>query len=290
MIAAVVIGAWCAIGQDAPAAGGPLSVGAMTFNIRYGTGNDGEHVWPNRRALVVKVMAESGADFIGLQEAMAFQIAELRDALGEYSHYGRGRRADPQQDEACPIFFRTERWRIDEERRGTFWLSDTPDEPGSMTWGNRYPRIVTYARFIEKESGRAVWVYNTHFDHESQPARMNAARMIARRIAERPGGEPFVLMGDFNAGEENEAIGYLTGAGDSPVRLADTYRELMPDAEEVGTFNGFTDATTGEKIDYIFVDPTHWAVTGAAIHRDRYDGIWPSDHLPVSAVLVGSGR
>ncbi|MEX2125078.1 MAG: hypothetical protein WD795_14380 [Woeseia sp.] len=30
------------------------------------------------------------------------------------------------------------------------------------------------ARFIEKRTGRAAWVFNTHFDHVSQPSRLTS--------------------------------------------------------------------------------------------------------------------
>ena len=60
--------------------GGALAAGApggsegelrvMSFNIRYGTANDGANRWPNRRELVFGVLREHDCDVVGLQEAL----------------------------------------------------------------------------------------------------------------------------------------------------------------------------------------------------------------------------
>lgn len=106
------------------------------------------------------------------------------------------------------------------------------------------------------------------------------------------------MTGDFNAGESNPAIRYLKGeiprasSGGGPVpaspRLIDSFRALHPDATGVGTFNGFQGTTTGEKIDYVFVD-RGWGVLEARIISTSRDNRFPSDHFPVSAVLDISG-
>lgn len=58
---------------------------------------------------------------------------------------------------------------------------------------------------------------------------------------------------------------------------------IHPQATEVGTANAFKyGQTTGEKIDYIFVEGTT-DVLGADILRTARDGRYPSDHFPVTA-------
>jgi len=53
----------------------PLSV--MTFNIRYGTADDGENHWRLRREQLYSLLREQQADVVGLQEALRFQIDEI---------------------------------------------------------------------------------------------------------------------------------------------------------------------------------------------------------------------
>jgi endonuclease/exonuclease/phosphatase family metal-dependent hydrolase len=132
-------------------------------------------------------------------------------------------------------------------------------------------------------------VFNTHFDHQSQPSRVKSAELLARRIADRDPKDPVIVTGDLNAGEDNPAIRYLKGeVGESPVTLVDTFRTLHADATEAGTFNGFHGLATGPRIDYIFTEPGTTVRTARILHDNR-DGRYPSDHFPVTAEIVFSG-
>jgi endonuclease/exonuclease/phosphatase family metal-dependent hydrolase len=261
-----------------------LTVEVLSFNIRYGTANDGANAWPYREHLVYHVIRRQQSDFVGLQEALRFQIDAIREALPEYDEVGVGRDDGKEAGEYAAILYKPDRWRADDG--GTLWLSDTPDVPGSMTWGNEITRIVTWARFVEKESGRAVWIFNTHFDHVSQPSRERSAELLASRIAARSSDDPVIVTGDFNAGEANPAILYLKNTTQrSPVTLVDTFRVVHPEARAVGTGGGFEGLRDGPKIDYIFVEPDA-KVRQARIIRDQSDGRYPSDHFPVYAEIA----
>lgn len=265
-----------------PAPAEPLTV--MSFNIRYGTANDGENAWANRRALLFDVIRHADADLIGLQEALDFQIDEILDAVPGYAVLGVGRDDGRRSGEHAAILFRASRFRVD--RSGTFWFSDTPEVVASRSWGNAITRIATWARLVDRDGG-AVWHFNVHLDHQSQPSRERSTELLARRLAARePAGEPVVVTGDFNAGEDNAAIVTLVaGPPDRPGRLVDTFRVLHPGEQTVGTFTGFRrDATGGDKIDYVFVEPAT-EVLSAAILRTSRDGRYPSDHFPVTATV-----
>jgi endonuclease/exonuclease/phosphatase family metal-dependent hydrolase len=260
----------------------PLTV--MSFNIRYGTANDGENHWTKRRDLLFDVLREQDADLIGLQEALASQIDEIIAAVPGYAVVGVGRDDARAAGEFSAILFRTRRFRVAES--GTFWFSDTPAVPGSRSWGNSITRISTWARFIDRDS-RAFWHFNLHLDHQSQPSRVRSTELLARRIAERSSlSEPVVVTGDFNVGEDNPALHTLVGPpGGSPGAFVDSFRVRHPDAQEVGTFTGFKPGnTTGAKIDYVLVQPGT-AVLEAAIVRTSRDGRYPSDHFPVVATV-----
>lgn len=285
LIAALVIG--LAFSGSADPAGPPLRV--MTFNIRYGTADDGADSWEHRRDLVFEVIRDAAPDIIGTQEALRFQLDELRRALSEYDELGVGRTDGDTVGEYAAILYRRDRLRVEEG--GTFWFSGTPEVAGSMDWGANLPRICTWARFVDSESGDAFYVYNVHFDHESQESRERSAGLLLNRIAERGHPDPVIVTGDFNAGEENRAMRILLGeAGDlESLHLRDSFRVVHPDAEEVGTFNGFRGTRSGPKIDAVLVSE-EIEVTAAAIRHDARAGRYPSDHFPVTAVLrIGGG-
>ncbi len=266
------------------------AVAVMSFNIRYGTAADGENQWKNRKQLVFDVIGEHSPDVIGLQEALRGQLDDLRKALPEYSEIGEGRDGD-QEGEYSAILYRTDRFEVDRDDSGTFWLSETPEQP-SRHWGNACIRVCTWARLIDKKSGHAFYMYNTHLDHQSQSSREKGIRLIVARIQERKHQDPFVLTGDFNAGEKNPVVTYLEGTGTgkdrSPICFRDSFRVVHPDEKVVGTFNGFGGRTSGEKIDYVFV-PQDTRVLNAAIIRTEKEGRYPSDHFPVVARLRFEG-
>ena len=250
---------------------------AMSFNIRYGTANDGENRWPLRREFLIDVMREQAADVVGLQEALDFQIDEITAALPVYGVIGVGRDDGGRKGEYSAILFRRDRFQVSDA--GTFWFSDTPDVIASKSWGNRITRICTWARLVDRD-GRAFWHYNVHLDHESQPSRERSAALLRKRIDERRlPQEPVVITGDFNAGEKNPAVATMTAAG----TFVDTFRVKHPDEKSVGTFSAFDIAKTGvEKIDYVFV-PAGTEVMRAEIVRAHRNGRTPSDHFPVVA-------
>lgn len=259
----------------------PLEIRAMTFNIRYDNAGDGENAWAHRREMVVDLINASEMDVIGVQEALRHQLDEIRAGAPQFAEIGVGRDDGRSAGEHSSILYRHDRFAVAE--CGTFWLSDTPDEPGSTSWGNTIPRICTWARLVDIESGRPVLVYNTHFDHRSQASRERSAEAIVEHLQGRRdalGAVPVVVMGDFNAGEGNAAMRTLLGAG-----LVDSFRVVHPEETTVGTFCGFDPARTGgEKIDHVFVD-VDATVVDAGIDRTSRDGRAPSDHFPVWAVV-----
>ncbi len=267
-------------------AGQGLRIKAMTFNIRLSRAHDGANAWPHRRELVAEVIRRSGADFVGVQEAWPEQIAYLAQALPELRYLGRSRERDGVEGEAIPLFYRHQRWSLDPQEHGTFWLSDTPEVPGSTGWGNQIPRVITWGRCIEKAGGGARYVYNVHLYHLSAISRVRSALALAEHITRRAHPDPVLVLGDFNAGESSEPVRYLTG-GDhaSPVQLRDTFRAVHPGATLAGTFHAFGGATTGAKIDYILAS-REVEVIAAAIVRDSFHGRYPSDHFPVTAEVI----
>ncbi len=287
----LVFGVLVAGCRTAPPAAGSVDLRVMSFNIRYGTANDGDNHWNHRKALVARVIDDYDADLVGLQEAYRFQLDYLARSLPQYSEIGEGR--DGGRDgEYSAILYRTD--RFDVNASGTFWLSDSPWMP-SRHWGNTLNRICTWAHLTDLRTNESFYMFNTHFDHESQDARLKSAELIIQRIAEREHKDPVVLTGDFNAGEGNPAVGYLTGvpyglpdSGAYPIPtivLQDTFRVIHPDATDVGTGNfGYTGRRDGAKIDYVFAT-RDIEVLGAAIDQAPREGRYPSDHYPVTAVL-----
>ena len=261
-----------------------FEIDALSFNIRFDNPKDGENAWQNRKEMVGQWVKSESPDVIGLQEALRHQIDDIKKVATAYSEYGVGRDDGKSRGEHCTILYLKKRFSLDKSDCGTFWFSDTPEKVASKSWGNEIPRICTWARFIEKKTDKGFYVYNVHYDHRSQPSRLGASELIIKRISKRKrSNEPIILMGDFNASENNPAIKIFK---DEPLNLVDTFRVVKPDEKMVKTFHGFRGGSfSGGKIDHVFMLPKMGKVSSAEIVRFNKEKRYLSDHYPVRAKL-----
>jgi endonuclease/exonuclease/phosphatase family metal-dependent hydrolase len=256
----------------------------MTFNIRYDTASDGENAWPQRRDWVAEIVREQKVDLLGVQEALARQIADLESRLPEYAWLGAGRDDGRSRGEYVPLFWRKERFEALDQ--GHFWLSTTPDRPGSRDWDAAITRMVTWAKLKDKQSGQTLLVANTHFDHRGAEARRESAKLLLRKLPELAGDLPVILTGDFNTTPSSEPYAILTGrdAAADAWRLVDTRAASRTKPQGPNsTWNGFTRIVPDQQIDFILTRGL--ATHSHAILETVRDGKFASDHLPVLAEL-----
>lgn len=265
-------------------------MGVMTFNIRFGTADDGPNHWRHRYQRVFGVVRKYAPDILCVQEALRFQLDELRAEFPNYDEFGVGRDDGRQTGEFAAVLF--DRQRVQRLDGGTFWFSDTPEVICSTSWGNTICRICTWARFRDLASGKAFYVFNVHFDHASAPSRLRSAKLLIERIRARTSSDPVIVTGDFNTGEGSPPIEALIDAdiaagrhAGGGGRLRDTFRLVHPEATAAGTFGGWVGRTDGSKIDYVFVVEGVFEVLDADIAHDVEEGAYPSDHFPVWAKL-----
>lgn len=247
----------------------------LSFNIRYGTAKDGENSWEKRKETLFELLKQEKADIIGLQEALRFQLDEIKSVLPFYAELGVGREDGKTDGEYSAILYLKN--KFDAGENGYFWFSDKPQEPGSKTWGNNVTRICTWALLTDKTSKNSLYIYNLHLDHESQNSREKSADQLLKHIQGKK--FPVIVSGDFNAGEDNTAIKNILSAG-----LVDSFRKLHPGEKDVNTYHAFEGTVTGDKIDFIFCSK-ELKIYGAEILRNNKEGKYPSDHYPINAVV-----
>jgi endonuclease/exonuclease/phosphatase family metal-dependent hydrolase len=256
----------------------------MTFNIRYDEPRDGENAWPHRKEMVAGTISFFGPDIAGLQEALISQVRDLEALLGEYSWIGVGRDDGREAGEFCPIFYL--RHRFHPLDSGTFWLSESPDRAGQKGWDAACARIVTWARFKDMRDDSALLVFNTHFDHVGEMARVESARLLRRKIAEITDSDRIIISGDFNCTENDPAYSILVSPeSPSPVlRDARAISRLSPYGSSYSSNRFRPEPQPGRLIDYIFVGASVSVLRWGVI-SDRWDGRFVSDHNPVLAEI-----
>ena len=264
------------LGAETPPAG---ELRVMTFNLRYASPRP-PNDWPTRRPVMKACLEATKPDLIGTQEGLAGQLADLRSDLPEYAMLGQGREGG-DKGEFMAIFYRRERFELLETK--DYWLSTTPEVVGSKSWNSSLPRMVTWARFRDKSTGRTFLFVNTHFDHQSEEARGESAKLVRRRLESTPTDQPVLLLGDFNAVAKASAA-YATFTGDG--YLTDLFRTApVRKGENLGTFHGYRQANpTGLHIDWL-LGRGGWRVRSAEVIAFEAKGQHPSDHYPVMVTL-----
>lgn len=249
----------------------------MTFNVRYPSPQGGVQAWPERRGVMVKVIRDEHPDILGTQELFTLQGDYLADHLKHYKWFGLGRNGnnkDVNDNERMGVFYNTERLRV--INRGNFWLSETPNVPGSISWNQPMPRMVTWAEFQDKATGQRFYYFNTHLPYRTkdEDLRERDAHIIVRHIARMHGWLPVIVTGDFNSTPDKPTHAVMTKV------LKDAWLSAPVHHGPAHTFHNFTGHPT-ERIDYIYYrDLKVKDVRTVTTHRGK---IYPSDHFPVVA-------
>ncbi|MFZ5926203.1 MAG: endonuclease/exonuclease/phosphatase family protein [Acidobacteriota bacterium] len=253
------------------------SLRVMTFNVRYPNPGDGANVWSARRDLLVETIRSRRPDVIGTQELFYEQCQYIVEKLPEYSWFGLSRRGS-HEDEHMGVFYRRDRLRVVES--GDFWLSVTPEKPGSVSWNMSLPRMVTWAVFEIAGTGKRFRYFNTHLAHRDvdETARLKSAMLLACRVGLLDNDEPVVVTGDFNA-PAGGAVHQVMAQN-----LRDAWLDAATRTGPEDTFHGFTGKPRPGRIDWILYRAP-WKAVSAETITDRKGNVFPSDHFPVLAVF-----
>jgi endonuclease/exonuclease/phosphatase family metal-dependent hydrolase len=262
---------------------GVLRLRALTLNARYENQEDrGTRAWKHRIHGIVRAIRQEQPDVFGIQETLHGQIADVWASLTDYELHGAGRDDGQRSGEYTALFFRRDRFEEDPSECGVFWLSDTPNRPGSATWGNTLPRMVAWKRLIDRSTQRGFTVYSTHWDHMHQESRMKSAQLMRAHIRARThANEPVVVLGDLNARRDNPAVQSLTTDPLGPPNFLNAYHTRHPAETHRTTLHFWKGSRDGMlMVDHILVSAP--ARIRSAFIRDS-DQPMISDHFPVVA-------
>jgi endonuclease/exonuclease/phosphatase family metal-dependent hydrolase len=253
----------------------------MTFNIRLNTSSDSLNAWPYRKDKVASQILFHEVQLLGVQEALHDQMIDLKDRLTKFKYAGGGRDDGKEKGEYSAIFYDTARLQLLKTKM--FWLSETPEVPGSKSWDAAITRMVTWAKFKDRKTKKIFFAFNTHFDHMGKIARKESAKIVLNKVKEIAGSIPVIFTGDFNAEPSDEPIRIIMDKN-NPLHLIDA-KEISQTLHygPTGTFNGFQSKERNDQpIDYIFVKG-QWRVLKHATISQTWEGRFASDHFAVLA-------
>lgn len=256
------------------------SLKMMTYNLRLNIASDGVNAWPNRKEKVISLIKKSNPDAFGVQEALHDQMQDVVKALPEYAYVGVGRDDGREKGEYTAIFYKKDRLKV--LKSSSFWLSETPEVPGSIGWDAAITRMATWAQVEDVQTKKTFLMATTHFDHMGKVARVKSAEALSAWIS-KVGVEqkiPVILCGDFNFQPTEEPYTKLV-AKQAPLLL-----DARPAQNNSGTFCGFAKGKMDCLIiDYVF-HTEEWVVNSFEVLGENDGTYYPSDHLPVVVVLA----
>ncbi|WP_460545385.1 endonuclease/exonuclease/phosphatase family protein, partial [Echinicola sediminis] len=202
----------------------------MSFNVGYdealfNNGEPKENDWANRKAVQAALINFHGPDVIGMQEPHLHQVKYFEQMLPGYDWLGVGREDGKEEGEYNPIFYNERKLELMDS--GTFWLSEIP-EKASKSWDAGYTRVCTWAKFSFKETGKTIYIFNTHFDSKGKVAREKSAELINRKIKEIAANTPVMVMGDFNFLPKSTAYKKMISKGLKDSRLISKFPPYGP--------------------------------------------------------------
>ena len=259
-----------------------ISLNILTYNIRLINPGDAPNTWNARKQKVFSLISVAKPDVFGLQEPLYEQVKDIEHAFPDYTRVGVGRDDGKEAGEYSPLFFNEHKFKM--LSSGTFWLSQSPSVSGSRGWDATCNRVVSWVQLKDYKTGKVFFVFCTHFDHMGEIARRNSAKLLLHAVDSLSGKNPVMVVGDFNSKPDSEPYHILTDTS-NPEHLLDARENCKNPVGPKYTYTGFSvGAQPGDRIDYIFLKNKVKALSFRV--NNKSDGIYyPSDHLPVSAVL-----
>ena len=253
-------------------------ISIMNINIRYINKVDGINIWKNRKNKLIKLLLNKTADIFFFQEITRTQSDFIDKYLSSIYEFVGDYRDSSIASEKCSICVNKLKYTI--IHSGQFWLSSTPNIPGSNDFGNFFPRICTWASFKQIE-GITLLFMNVHLDHKNKGAHLPCLKILLeeeRKIENKYNDIKFVFIGGcFYCEEKDEEIKYIKNNGYNEIIFGNTYHGFTGKAKNHWDYM-FWKEKSGEDIE---LKDVYVLKKEATI--DKSKNLYVSDHFPVYA-------
>lgn len=251
-----------------------------SFNIHYIVPNDKNDDWDERKHAVTHVLKDIDADIVAFQETETFdgghyskrnlQLDWIHSSTTGYKNAAAG---DPEVfPNTQPIIYKANKYAVVDH--GFFFFSETPDKIYSKQWDGGYPYFCSWVRFRSRCSDKDFYLFNVHNDFKSRGNRLKTSELIVDRIEKIVlENLPIIVLGDFNAPK-----------GFKEIRLLETIGlSVVPSG---GATNRILGMHILPAIDHILISKEFRPQSDIKVWRNRYDGVYPADHYPISVKLT----
>lgn len=259
----------------------PGSIRISTINIHYTSPRQKKLNWDERKDAVTKAIKAIDADIIAFQEMETFaggsfnkENKQLDWVLQNFPQYHAGAYGDATlYPNTQPVLYRHD--RFSQLEQGFFFFSTTPDVIYSRTFNGSWPAFCSWSLLQDKDTDKSFYIYNVHFEYKSMSNRGKSAQLVKERVQPvLSQDKAVILLGDINAPSFSPTARKLKSI---PLTLA---------KPAGSTFHFNRGLNLLPAIDHVFFSE-HFTQQGKTQRlRERYDGIWPTDHYPVTVEVV----
>jgi len=255
---------------------------AASYNIRIDAKADIEsgNGWNIRKYPLAELIARHKFDIVGTQEGTTKQLEELKQLLPAFDFVAHPYGGPQGTSHNCATYYNSEKFKVIET--GVFWFSETPDTP-SIGWDASDQRICQWIKFADNETKKQFYFFNGHFYWRNHVAKENSGPLLVRKIDDIAGQNPVIAVGDYNSEPHTKQVLAIKE------RLSDTYDVTISERmgpEGTSFSGGVFEGEPKWRIDYIFIS-RHFTAKDYLVLDDKYNNKkYPSDHLPVTSLLL----
>ena len=250
--------------------------GVLNINIRYINDTDGQNKWDNRKQKIIDIIFQSDADIIFFQEMTQKQYEDISSYLDSIFTSVGIYRDKSIASEKISIAYNRNKFTLN--HWGQFWLSSTPEIPGSNDFHNFFPRICTWVNLKKIGSEDNYLFFNVHLDHINMNAHLPSVKVLLNqidKIMKKYNDNIIIFLGGcFYCDEDDKIIKMIIDFGFNIIDNENTYHDFMGYAFK--------------RWDYMFyINPKDKIscrkvkVFSEESVIDQAKGIYASDHFPL---------
>ena len=251
----------------------------MSFNVRQSHAREADEFnsWSNRKEACLEMLLTRQPDLVGFQEAQfKGQWSFFRDILAaEYGSVGIGRDNGVDKGETSGFLYKRSVLTLLDS--GTFWVSETPDEP-SKSFDEKYNRSLTWGLFKVKKTGKRFYYFNTHLGLTWQSQKEGVEMIVGKMKEINPEGLPLIFSGDLNTPIISKAFDPLR-----PLML--NSRDVAPVTDDIPTYNAWGNKDKEGIIDFIWITPDIKLLEYRTDTTPYGGHTLISDHYPISVII-----
>lgn len=251
-----------------------MELNLISCNIRFDNPADGNNSWSHRRSLLTKTLLSHSPHIIATQEGRIHQLNDFCELLSNFNLIDQHR--SWIKERMYPSFF-IKKNTFEILGSGDYWLSETPDVAGSISFESAFPRLMTWIKLQPKGIDKKLLLVNTHFDHIKEETRVAQMRVLIQQIKKIHSPEfTLVIMGDFNDSPTSQIRMSLMNEFNS---LEDSW--LKHNTIEETSHHAFMgEIQNGSRIDWILIEKD-LSIQNCFMDKSHQNGHYPSDHFPI---------